>query len=277
MKIISFNINGIRAINKKNIDGKKIDKNEINVITNIINVYEPDILILQEIKCSECNINELELYNECYPYIYMNNSSIKKGYSGIGILSKIKPLNIYYNFENYNEIQQLDYNFLYEGRIICLEFNKIFIIGCYVPNSKPNLERLDQRINIWEKLIQKYINFLNKIKPVVYCGDLNVAHQDIDIYSIKGHSKSPGFTDQERNEFSILLKECNLIDSFRYLYPDKIKYSYWSNLGRARINNKGWRLDYFLISTKIKKILIESDILDNIYGSDHAPILLELK
>lgn len=275
MKIISFNINGIRAINKKNIYGNKIDKNEINVITNIINDYEPDILILQEIKCNKCNIDEFEIYNQYYPYIYMNNSTIKKGYSGISILSKIKPLNIYYNFENYNN--KLDYNFIYEGRIICLEFNNIFIIGCYVPNSKPNLERLEQRINIWEKLIQEYIKTLNEIKPVIYCGDLNVAHQDIDIFSIKGHSKSPGFTNEERNEFSILLKECKLIDSFRFLYPDKIKFSYWSNLGKSRINNKGWRIDYFLISNSINNILIESDILDNIYGSDHAPILLELK
>jgi exodeoxyribonuclease-3 len=274
MKIISFNINGIRAINKKNIYGEQIKNNEDNVITYIIKNYIPDILILQEIKCSECNINELEKYSENYPYIYMNNSTIKKGYSGISILSKIKPLNIYYNFENYNE--KLDYNFLYEGRIICLEFEKIFLIASYVPNSKPNLERLEQRIDIWEDLIKKYIKKLNKKKSIIYCGDLNVAHEDIDIFSIKDHHKSPGFTNEERNEFSILLKECKLIDSFRYLYPNEIKFSYWSNLGKSRLKNKGWRLDYFLISNKIKNKLIESNILENIFGSDHAPIYLEL-
>ena len=274
MKIISFNINGIRAINKKNIYGKQLNNNEDNVITNIIKDYIPDILILQEIKCAKCNIDELEKYNEEYPYIYMNNSTIKKGYSGTSILSKIKPLNIYYNFENYNE--KLDYDFLHEGRIICLEFEKIYLIACYVPNSKPNLELLEQRINIWEKLIKNYIKKLNKKKSIIYCGDLNVAHEDIDIFSIKGHTKSPGFTNEERNEFSSLLKECNLIDSFRFLYPNEIKFSYWSNLGRSRINNKGWRIDYFLISNKLKNKLIESNILENIYGSDHAPILLEL-
>jgi exodeoxyribonuclease-3 len=274
MKIISFNINGLRAINKKNINGKQIKNNEDNVITYIINNYKPDILILQEIKCAKCNINELDNYIQEYPYIYMNNSIIKKGYSGICILSKIKPLNIYYNFENYDV---LDYDFINEGRIICLEFKKIFIIACYVPNSKLKLERLEQRINIWGLLIKKYITILNKKKPVIYCGDLNVAHQDIDIYSIKGHSTAPGFTFEERNDLNILLKECNLIDSFRYLYPDEIKFSYWSNLGRARINNKGWRIDYFLISKRMREKIIESNILDYIYGSDHAPILLELK
>jgi len=113
-------------------------------------------------------------------------------------------------------------------------------------------------------------------KSIILCGDFNVSHQDIDIYSIKGHNKSPGFTDEERLSFSDLLIKCNLIDSFRYLYPNEIKYSYWSNLGKARINNKGWRLDYFLISEKLKNKIIESNILDNIFGSDHAPIILDL-
>lgn len=263
MKLISFNINGIRANNKR----------EYNALQTIIDEYNPDFISLQEIKCSMCNFNEFEKYN-CYPHIIINPAKSKKGYSGTAILSKIKPLNIYFDF-NFLDIK-LDFDFINEGRVITIEFEKYYIVTCYVPNSKPNLERLEQRTNIWESLMRKYINKLQELKPVILCGDLNVAHQNIDIFNHKGHSKSAGFTNEEREEFSKLLKECNLIDTFRELYPEEKKYTYWSYLGNARIKNKGWRIDYFLISNKLKTKIKNSLLLDHIYGSDHCPILFEL-
>jgi len=270
MKIISFNINGIRAINNKNKLGIK-DTIDNNVINYLIKNIKPNIILLQEIKCSDCNIDSLKIYN--YPYTFINTSIIKKGYSGVAILSDIEPLNIYYNFEN---IGEFDFSFIKEGRIITLEFDNFYLITCYTPNSKPNLERLDERINIWEPLIRKYIKKLKKNKHVILAGDLNVAHQDIDIFTPFGHSKSPGFTNEEKLSFTKLLKNCDLIDTFRFLYPDKIKFSYWSNMAKSREKNNGWRIDYFLIDEKLKNKIIESNILDNIYGSDHAPILLDI-
>lgn len=270
MKIVSFNVNGIRSINNKNKLGKKDDINN-NVINYLINNIEPDIILLQEIKCNECNIDSLKIYN--FNYIFMNTSTIKKGYSGVCILSKIKPINIFYNFEN---IGKYDFSFINEGRIITLEFENFYLITCYTPNSKPNLERLYERINIWEPLLRKYIKKLKKNKHVILAGDLNVAHNDIDIFTTFGHNRSPGFTIEERNEFTKLLKNCNLIDTFRFLYPNEIKYSYWSNMAKSREKNNGWRLDYFLVDKDLKDNIIESNILDDIYGSDHAPIILNI-
>jgi exodeoxyribonuclease III len=265
MILISFNINGIRANNNKN--------KENNALETIINEYNPDIISLQEIKCSSCHLNEFQKY-ENYPYIVINPAKSKKGYSGTAMMSKIKPLNIYLDFDFLSN--KLDFDFINEGRVITLEFDKYYIVSCYVPNSKTKLERLEQRTDIWEPLMRKYINKLQEFKPVILCGDLNVAHQNIDIFNHKGHSKSAGFTNEEKNEFTNLLNECNFIDTFRELYPEEKKYTYWSYLGNARKNNKGWRIDYFLISKKLKKKLKNSLILDNINGSDHCPILLEI-
>ena len=262
MILISFNINGIRANNKS----------ENNALQTIINENNPDIISLQEINCSSCHLNEFQKY-EKYPYIVINPAKSKKGYSGTAMMSKIKPLNIYLDFDFLDK--NLNYDFINEGRVITLEFEKYFVVSCYVPNSKTKLERLEQRTNVWEPLMRKYINKLQELKPVVLCGDLNVAHQNIDIFNHKGHSKSAGFTNEERNEFTKLLKECDFIDTFRELYPEEKKYTYWSYFGNARTKNKGWRIDYFLISKKLKKKLKNSLILYHIYGSDHCPILLE--
>lgn len=265
MILISFNINGIRANNNKN--------KEDNALYTIINEYNPDIICLQEIKCSSCHLNEFQKY-ENYPYIYINPAKSKKGYSGTAMMSKIKPLNIYLDFDFLSK--KLDFDFIKEGRVITLEFDKYYIVSCYVPNSKTKLERLEERTDTWEPLMRKYINKLQELKSVILCGDLNVAHKNIDIYNHKGHSKSAGFTNEERNEFTNLLNECDIVDTFRELYPEEIKYTYWSYLGKARLKNKGWRIDYFLISKKLKKKLSNSLILDKIYGSDHCPILLEI-
>jgi len=263
MILISFNINGIRANNNK----------EDNALQTIINEYNPDIISLQEIKCSSCHLNEFQKY-ENYPYIVINPAKSKKGYSGTAMMSKIKPLNIYLDFEFLSN--KLDFDFINEGRVITLEFEKYYIVSCYVPNSKTKLERLEQRTDEWEPLMRKYINKLQELKPIILCGDLNVAHQNIDIFNHKDHSKSAGFTNEERDEFTNLLNECDLVDTFRELYPGEKKYTYWSYLGNARTKNKGWRIDYFLISKKLKRKLNNSLILDHIYGSDHCPILLEI-
>jgi exodeoxyribonuclease-3 len=264
MIFISFNINGIRS-NNKNL--------KVNALKTIINDYKPEIILLQEIKCSSCHLNEFEIYDE-YTYIYLNTSKNKKGYSGVGIMSKIKPLKVYQDFDYLEE--KLEYDFINEGRIITLEFKNYFIITCYSPNSKTHLERLEQRTQIFEPILRKYINKLQEIKPIILCGDLNVAHQNIDIFNHKGHSKSAGFTKEERNEFSKLLSECNLIDTYRELYPEQKQYTYWSYLRNSREKNKGWRIDYFLISNILKIKLNNSLILDNIFGSDHCPILLDI-
>ena len=262
--LVSFNINGIRSNNKNS---------ENNALLTIIKDYDPDIILLQEIKCSSCNMNEFVKYKQ-YPYIILNPSKTRKGYSGVAVMSKLKPDNIYLDF-NYLQ-KKIDYDFVNEGRVITLEFNNYFIVTCYTPNSKVHLERLEERTQIWEPLMREYINKLQQTKPVILCGDLNVAHKNIDIFNHKGHSKSAGFTNDEREEFSKLLTECNVIDTYRELYPEEKQYTYWSYLGKAREKNKGWRIDYFLISKQLRKKLNNSMILDHIFGSDHCPILLNI-
>jgi exodeoxyribonuclease-3 len=264
MKLVSFNINGIRANNKNT-------KN--NALQTIIDNYDPEIISLQEIKCSDCHIDEFLIYKN-YPNIMINPSRARKGYSGVGILSKIKPINVFLDFDFLKK--DFDYSFVKEGRLITAEFDNFYVISCYSPNSKDFLKRLDERVNFWEPLLREYINTLQQFKPVILCGDLNVAHNNIDIFNPKTHVNSACFTIQEREAFSKLLNDCKMIDTFRELYPNEVKYTFWSYLARGRIKNNGWRLDYFVISKKLKKKMKNALILDHIYGSDHCPILLEL-
>jgi exodeoxyribonuclease-3 len=275
MKIISWNINGIRSVNQKDKQGKKITNNENeNVINSIITEQSPNIICLQEIKCSDQHIKDFDRYKTQYPYIYICCST-KKGYAGVAILSKIEPKKIMYNFEPLED-NKLDHNFQTEGRIITLEFDKFYLLSVYTLNSKQKLERLEQRTTVWEPLFRKMINKLQKDKPVILMGDLNVAYNDIDIHSTKGKSKSAGFTDEERKEFGKLIEECEMIDTFRSIYPDKIQYTYFSNFANSRGNNKGWRIDYSCVSKKLKSKVIDSTIHNQYFGSDHCPIKLEL-
>jgi exodeoxyribonuclease-3 len=263
MKLISFNVNGLRSVLSKNKYGKKLT-DEKNVLESIIQEYNPDIICLQETRCpGDCKV-KIELDEFLFKRILP--STTKKGYSGVAIFSKTEPIHVYDDFSLNNE-----------GRVLCAEYNDFFIVNAYVPNSKNDLSRLDERVNIWEVEIRKYITHLQKSKPVIYCADFNVAPNEIDIINPKGHKDSPGFTIQERNAFAKLLDECNLIDSFRLLHPNDIKYSWFSNFGKSRENNKGWRIDHFLVDQKLKKYIIKADILNDIYGSDHCPILLEIK
>ena len=223
MKLISWNVNGLRAaVNKGFMDFFKQE--------------DSDIFALQETKMQE---GQLELILDGY-YQYWNSAE-KKGYSGTAIFTKKKPINVTYGLG----IEEHDK----EGRIITLEFEEFYFVDCYTPNSKRELERLDYRM-IWEDEVRKYLKKLDKIKPVIYCGDLNVAHKEIDIKNPKTNRKNAGFTDEERNKMTNLL-EAGFTDTFRYLYPDKENcYSWWSYMGRAREKNVGWRIDYFIVSDR---------------------------
>ena len=250
MKLISWNVNGLRAaLNKGFMDFfKEIDA---------------DIFCIQETKMQEGQAN-IEL-DEYYKYW---NSAEKRGYSGTAVFSKKKPINVTYGIGKEEHDK--------EGRVITLEFDKFYLVNCYTPNSKRELERLDYRM-IWEDEIRNYLKELDKIKPVIYCGDLNVAHEEIDLKNPKTNRRSAGFTDEERGKMTELLNG-GFTDSFRYLYPDKTEcYSWWSYMFHAREKNVGWRIDYFITSKSIEKNIQESTIYSNIMGSDHCPVGLEIK
>ncbi len=250
MKLISWNVNGLRAaVNKGFMDFFKQE--------------DSDIFALQETKMQE---GQLELILDGY-YQYWNSAE-KKGYSGTAIFTKKKPINVTYGLG----IEEHDK----EGRIITLEFEEFYFVDCYTPNSKRELERLDYRM-IWEDEVRKYLKKLDKIKPVIYCGDLNVAHKEIDLKNPKTNRKNAGFTDEERNKMTKLL-EAGFTDTFRYLYPDKENcYSWWSYMGRAREKNVGWRIDYFIVSNSIQNKIKDSIIHSEIMGSDHCPVELQIE
>ena len=247
MKLISWNVNGIRAcVNKGFID--------------FFNKIDADIFCIQETKCQK---GQIELEFEGYESYW--NSAEKKGYSGTAIFTKIKPLTIKYGIGKEEHDK--------EGRVITLEFDKFYMVNIYTPNSKRELERLDYRM-IWEDEIKKYLLHLNKIKPVIMCGDLNVSHKEIDLKNPKTNRHNAGFTDEERNKMTELL-DAGFTDSFRYKYPDKEnEYSWWSYMGRAREKNVGWRIDYFIVSNDIAKKIKDATIHQEVYGSDHCPVEL---
>ena len=244
MKIISWNVAGLRACYKKGLE--EFFLSEL-----------PDIFCMQETKVLEKeNPLHIEGYKE---YLY---PAEKKGYSGTMIYSKIEPLSIKYGIG----VEEFDS----EGRVITLEYDNFYLVNAYVPNSKRELERLNERM-YFEDEMRKYLKNLNK--NVIYCGDLNVAHEEIDIKNAKTNTRSAGFTIEERNKMTELL-ESGFIDTFRYLYPDTIKYSWWSYMGGARAKNVGWRLDYFIVNNEYINKVKDSLILNEIMGSDHCPIKL---
>ena len=245
MKLISWNVNGLRACMQKGfLDFFK----EINA----------DFFCIQETKMQE---GQLDLNIEGYHY-YMS-SAIKKGYSGTLIYAKEKPINVIYGInEKYND----------EGRVITLEYPTFYLINAYVPNAQDGLKRIDYREQ-FEDDLREYLLSLNK--PIIYCGDLNVAHNPIDLKNPKANEQNAGYSIQERTKFTTLLNS-GFIDTFRYLYPEKVIYSWWSYRFNARANNAGWRIDYFLISDSLKDKLIDSKIHTNVFGSDHCPVELDI-
>lgn len=250
MKIINWNVNGLRAILSK---GDLID---------FIRKEDPDIMAFEETKMQEYQLT----YNFDGYYRYMNCAE-KKGYSGTMVLSKEKPIRVIYDIEGDNHPK--------EGRVISLEFNDFYFVCAYVPNSKEGLKRLDYRMH-FEDDLRKHLEKLDKLKPVIYTGDLNVAHEEIDLKNPDENHFSAGFSDEERNKFSVLLNS-GFIDTYRYLYPDVVKYSWWSYRTRARERGIGWRIDYFVVSKRMIDKVKDSLIYDDIYGSDHCPIGLILK
>ena len=249
MKLISWNVNGIRACLNKGFE-------------EFFNQIDADIFCLQETKCQKEQV-ELEFKN----YVSYWNSAEKKGYSGTAIFTKKEPINVTYGIG----IEEHDK----EGRIITLEFENFYLINNYTPNSKRELERLDYR-QIWEDEIRKYLLKLNEKKPVIMCGDLNVAHKEIDLKNPKQNRKNAGFTDEERNKITELL-DSGFTDSFRYLYPnEENRYTWWSYMGHAREKNIGWRIDYFITSKDIENKIKEAKIYEEILGSDHCPVELEI-
>ncbi|CAM3093141.1 exodeoxyribonuclease III [Streptobacillus ratti] len=246
-KYISWNVNGLRACIKKGF-------------LDYFNEQKPNIIGLQEIKMSE---GQLDLELEGY-YTYYNYAE-RKGYSGTAIFTDTEPISVSYGIG----IEEHDK----EGRVITAEFEDYYFVTVYTPNSKNELERLDYRM-IWEDEFRAYLKKLEEKKPVIVCGDLNVAHKEIDLKNPKTNTRSAGFTIEERNKFTELI-ENGFIDTFRYFYPDKIhSYSWWSYRGNARKNNTGWRIDYFCVSDVLKDRLINAEIHDKVEGSDHCPVVL---
>ena len=250
MKLISWNVNGLRAVVGKGF-------------VDIFNGLDADIFCVQETKLQAGQIDlELPGYEQYWNY------AEKKGYSGTAVFTRVKPLNVTYGLG----IEEHDT----EGRVITVEYETFYLVNVYTPNSKDGLARLPYRME-WEDLFRMYLKMLEESKPVVVCGDLNVAHEEIDLKNPKTNRKNAGFSDEERGKMTELL-DAGFIDTFRYFYPDKAgEYSWWSYRFNARKNNAGWRIDYFIVSEALKERLKGASIHQEIFGSEHCPVELELE
>lgn len=249
MKLISWNVNGLRAVVKKGFE-------------EIFNEVAADVFSLQETKLSE---NQLDLEFEGYQSLW--NYADKKGYSGTAVYTRPRPVSVVRGID----VEVHDH----EGRVITVEYPDFYLVNVYTPNSQTELARLEYRMD-WEDAFLEYVRKLDKTKPVVICGDLNVAHQEIDLKNPKTNRNNPGFTDSERSAMTRLL-EAGFIDTYRHLHPDTQAFSWWSYRFSARAKNIGWRIDYFLISARLADRLLEADILSDINGSDHCPVTITLK
>ena len=248
MKFVSWNVNGLRAIHSKGFD-------------EIVKNLNADFFCLQETKIQA---NQLDYTPDGYQAYF--NYAVKPGYSGTAIFAKHAPISVKLGVDHDEHAS--------EGRCLTLEYPNFYIVCVYTPNSQDELKRLDYR-TAWEDQFLKYVMSLDSHKPVIICGDLNVAHQEIDLKNPKTNHHNPGFSDEERAMMTRLLKS-GFIDTFRYLYPTKEQYSWWSYRTNARANGTGWRIDYFLISERLKPALISASIHDDIVGSDHCPVSIEI-
>lgn len=249
MRLVSWNVNGLRACVNKGFNEYFIEK-------------DADIFCLQETKLQEGQIT----LDHGGKYTQYWNYALKKGYSGTAVFTKVKPLSVRYGLEEDREE---------EGRILTLEYEAFYLVTVYTPNAKRDLSRLEYRLE-WEDRFRSYLGQLDSHKPVMICGDLNVAHQEIDLKNAKGNRNNSGFTLEERDKMTRLLA-AGFIDTFRQLYPEKADaYTWWSNMPGVRERNVGWRIDYFLASTRLESLLIDAQIDCNVLGSDHCPIILEI-
>ena len=249
MKFVSWNVNGLRACVSKGFE-------------DIFHNFDADFFCLQETKLQEGQIHlDLPGYHQFWNY------AVKKGYSGTAIFAKHAPISVHYGVG----VEELDT----EGRLITLEYNDFYLVTCYTPNAQQELARIDHRLK-WEDAFRRYLSRLDEIKPVIVCGDLNVAHREIDLKNPAAHRGSAGFSDEERSAFTSLLS-AGFTDSFRHLYPDTTgAYSWWSYRFNARKNNAGWRIDYFLVSNRLADRISAAAIHPDIMGSDHCPVSLDL-
>lgn len=249
IKLISWNVNGLRACEGKGF-------------SEVFRQMDADFFCLQETKMQE---GQLDLLFEGYDSFW--NSADKKGYSGTAIFTKHKPLSVTRGIS----IEEHDH----EGRVITLEMPDFYLVTCYTPNSQDELKRLDYRMR-WEEDFQAYLKRLDQQKPVILCGDLNVAHEEIDIKNPKTNRRNAGFTDEERGKFSQLLS-AGFTDTFRWKYPEQVTYSWWSYRFQARQKNAGWRIDYFVVSDRLRSRIVDAKIHTDIFGSDHCPVELTLE
>ena len=264
MKLISWNVNGIRAVHNKNL------------FVPFVEEHKPDVLCLQETKAQQ-HQSEVDLpeYEEYW------NSAEKKGYSGTAIFTKTKPLAVLLGFpediaKKYKLVNDGYGDPTKEGRVIAVEFPKLYVVTVYTPNSKEDLSRLSLRHKQWDPAFLEYMKRLEETKPVAVCGDLNVAHKEIDLTNPKQNVGKHGFTDEEREGIDNVI-EAGFVDTFRHLYPDTEKaYSWWSHFANSRARNVGWRIDYWFVSKKLGKHIKKAEILPEVMGSDHCPVLLDL-
>lgn len=248
MKLISWNVNGLRACLGKGF-------------LDFCRSADADVICLQETKMQQGQAEvDLPGYHEYW------NSAEKKGYSGTAVFTRREPLSVAYDFGA--DLHR------HEGRVITAEYPDFYLVCCYTPNSQDELKRLDYRMQ-WEDDFREYLCRLDTVKPVVLCGDLNVAHQEIDLKNPRTNRRNPGFTDEERGKMTELLS-AGFVDSFRALWPERISYSWWSYRFRAREKNAGWRIDYFIVSERLRDRIRQAEILSDIFGSDHCPVLLEM-
>lgn len=261
MKIIAWNVNGLRS-------SLKTDD-----FVSFIDSKKPDIVCIGETKLS-CPYDDVEkeIIERLpkYKYRYWSPCKTKGGYSGTAIFCKKEPISVDYGLKSKGK--EIDM----EGRVISIELDKYWLVHVYTPNSGQALNRLKFRTEEWDRAFENHITTLQIMKPTIVCGDLNVARSEIDLARPKTNHKTAGFTDEERESFEKILKNCNMVDSYRYMNPDKIEYSFWTYMMKAREKNIGWRIDYFLVSDILKNKIKESKIFTEIMGSDHAPIWLKL-
>jgi len=260
-KVTTWNVDGLRAWIKKG--GLEFFDHE-----------KPDVICLQETKCSTAKLPDEVTGSgmKDYPHKYWFPSTGKEGYSGVGLMSKTEPLNVLYGFEGLEEDAVKEHDS--EGRLVTAEFKAFYVCGVYVPNAGKKLVTLPKRL-AWDGLFRKFLNGLDK--PVVVCGDLNVAHLEIDLANPKTNKKNAGFTQEERDGFSTMIDECKVVDTFRHFYPrEEKKYTFWTYMMNARSKNVGWRLDYFLVSQSLMSKVVDNVIRDQVFGSDHCPSTLFL-
>ncbi len=281
LTIINWNVNGIRSNTKKQKNGDACTVASTSAMASLIAEQNPDFLCLQEVRSqAQADLEPfiqvepgLGVHDNPLKFLY-NNPATRKGYSGTAILTRHEALHVYKNFEGWPALP--DYNvpadMLAEGRVLTAEYPTYYVVTTYTPNSKSDLSRLPER-QIWDRAWRAYLQWLEQTKPVIVCGDLNVAHTELDIHSPKGRTHAAGFTLEERTGFAALLQETGFVDTFRHCHPTTKKWSWWSNFANSRARDVGWRIDYVLTSAALRPHIQSADCLNEYRGSDHCPVI----